>query len=80
MRWVLSSTKGLLQHSNTNSKSSKGHRLKKKEPFNTKIGQVCKVCGFGSNPKALSSPLTKFDLKIHMYSHDAEKQGRSHYV
>jgi hypothetical protein len=54
--------------------------LKIKEPFNKKIGQVCNECGFGSNPKALSSPLTKFDLQIHMYSHLEEKKERTHYV
>ena len=54
--------------------------LEIKEPFNTKIGQICEVCEFGSKPKALSSPLTKFDLKIHMYSHLQETKGRTHYV
>jgi len=56
--------------------------LKKKiEPFNTKVGQICNECGFGSNPKELSSPLTKFDLKIHMYSHDNDHmRGKTHFV
>ncbi len=47
--------------------------MKVKEPFNTKVGQICKICWFGSNPKQLSNPLTKFDLQMHMYSHDGVK-------
>ncbi len=78
-------TEGLFHKDRWNKKTcgrtSKGYRLKKKEPFNTKVGQVCEECGFGSNPKELSSPLTKFDLKIHMYSHDYENmRGKTHFV
>ena len=46
----------------------------KREPYNKKINQICKMCGFGSIPKQLSSPLTKFDLQMHMYSHDGAKK------
>jgi len=45
----------------------------KREPYNKKINRVCKKCGFGSIPKQLSNPLTKFDLEMHMHSHNGEK-------
>lgn len=40
-----------------------------KAKFNTKINKICKICGFGSNPKELSAPLSKIDLSLHMHSH-----------
>jgi len=46
---------------------------KKTDPFNTKVGQICKICGFGSNPRDISSPMSKQDLEMHMPSHDSEK-------
>jgi len=44
-----------------------------KVKFNTKINKICKICGFGSNPKELSAPLSKIDLSLHMYAHDSKK-------
>ncbi len=49
----------------------------KREPYNTKINQICKICGFGSKPKELSNPLTKFDLQQHIHSHGEKNANRN---